>query len=81
MAPRNTISPAFDNHPKLKVLPTTGIWNFVTSVDFSRALMSGHILLEIRMKKMMKPYTLQALKVLASPNRCFSTCTVSFSAS
>lgn len=42
----------------------TGIWNFVTSVDFNRALMSGHILLEIRMKKMMKPYTLQALEGL-----------------
>ena len=54
-APRKIIRPAFDSHPNEKVLPTTGMSNFVTSVDFSSSFIGGTILLEMRMKKMMRP--------------------------
>ena len=80
-APRKIIRPALDSQPNLNVLPMTGKSNFVTKVLLSSSLMGGTILLEMRMKKMMSPYTLHALRVLAVPNFCFSTCTVSFSAS
>ena len=54
-APRNIIRPAFDSQPNLKVLPMTGNSNLVTSVLLSNSLTGGTILLEMRMKKMMRP--------------------------
>ena len=72
-APRKIIRPAFDSQPNLKVLPMTGSSNLVTSVLFSSSLTEGTILLLMRMKKIIRPYTLHALRVLTMPNWCFST--------
>ena len=54
-APRKIISPALLSQPKEKVLPMTGMSNFVTSVVFRSSFTGGTILLLMRMKKMMSP--------------------------
>ena len=55
VAPRNIMSPALESQPNLKVLPMTGSSNWVTRLLLSSSLMGGTILLEMRMKKMMRP--------------------------
>ena len=65
------------SQPNLKVLPMTGMSNWVTAVLLSNSFIEGTILLEMRMKKIIRPYTLQAFRVLARPNFFFSTITSS----